>query len=169
MTNSFRLTTQRFILKTLTPDYASQEYLSWLSQNETGKFILNKPQTIDDLKQYIKQFCDNHFVYFLAIIDKDSNLHIGNIKFEFLNNSFDNVEMGILIGNRNYHGKGVAGEVIKGFAHFSVDKLSTKTMSLGVNKSNTAAVKAYEKLGFQVDSSTCTDNEMMMSWDLPKL
>jgi ribosomal-protein-alanine N-acetyltransferase len=165
--NLLTLETDRILLRTLTEADASDEYLFWLTKGGVAKFILNKPLNIPDLKKFIRQFDNNPKVYFLAIIDKATSKHIGNIKFEFTKTDYCVVSMGILIGNTNYHGKGIAGEAIKLFARYAKEKLNTKSMYLGVDKKNYAAIKAYNKIGFTVNN---TDNKMtmdsiIMTWD----
>ena len=81
------LTTERFILKVLTPDMVGEEYCSWLSNPETSNFIIYTRQdnvVLDlelNLKKYVQEKYENENVLFLGIFLKDSLLHIGNIKF----------------------------------------------------------------------------------------
>lgn len=164
-----KILTERFILRTLVPNDATETYLSWLSNNDVSEYIMYKPSKLNELKKYIAQFIDDRHVYFLAIVDKKTNRHIGNIKFIFSNDSFEQMEMGILIGESDYHGKGVAGEVIQGFKNYAKDKYQAKSMTLGVHKNNIPAIKAYQKLGFiiQKNASLTADegDNMAMIWN----
>jgi RimJ/RimL family protein N-acetyltransferase len=56
--------------------------------------------------------------------------------------------MGILIGEVDWQGKGVAGEVIKATASYLKSELKVTHINLGVSEQNTSAIKLYEKLGF---------------------
>jgi [ribosomal protein S5]-alanine N-acetyltransferase len=166
--NTFKASTNRFILRTLIESDATIEYLSWLSPESKLKFIEHKPKEISELVSYINQFKDNPLVYFLAIIDQQSRQHIGNVKYIFKNNDFKEVEMGILIGNERYRGIGVAAEIIHYFADYSVKKFNTKIMTLGVDIKNTPAIKAYEKIGFKTKKMN-PNVGIIMNWDLTEL
>ena len=58
--------------------------------------------------------------------------------------------MGILIGNKEWRGKGVAFEVIKASSEYIGKKYNIKYILLGVEKSNTPAVSAYKKMNFKI-------------------
>jgi RimJ/RimL family protein N-acetyltransferase len=166
--SAFELSTERFLLRTLTESDASTEYLSWLS----SPFIMDKSKSLSALKTYIKQFDNVAEAYFLAIIDKVTYKHIGNIKFIF-HNKYKEVEMGILIGDVNYRGIGAAAEVIRCFGFFSATHYQTKSMILGVEIENTPAISAYKKLGFiKVDKHPLIKNHinsLIMVWSLTNI
>lgn len=165
--NKFKAYTDRFILRRLIEKDATSEYLSWLSPESKLEFIENKPQELQELRSYINQFNDNPLIYFLGIFDQISRQHIGNVKFIFSGDDFKEVEMGILIGNKDFRGIGVATEVINYFAHFSFKEFKTETMTLGVDIKNTPAIKAYEKIGFKTTEKNLNGG-MIMLWDLTK-
>ena len=124
------------------------------------------------MKNYICETISNSNVNFLAVIDERTGEHIGNIKFIFLNPEYSVIEMGILIGESSYHGRGVAGELINEFARFAVRNYNSKLMLLGVDKSNLTAIKAYRKIGFKEEKKLYEIDRnigLLMSWSLPEL
>ena len=60
--------------------------------------------------------------------------------------------MGILIGDSDWRGKGVAIEVIKASAHYLAKRYGVTTIFLGVDQINKAAVSAYQKVGLKLKS-----------------
>ena len=62
--------------------------------------------------QYIKSRENREDVLFSAIFTDDGQ-HIGNIKYEPIDLENKNATIGVLIGEREWRGKGVAIEVIK--------------------------------------------------------
>lgn len=154
--------TNRFTLKKLDETHASKYYLDWFVDTTVKKFIINHPVSIVELKQYIHQCNHDKNILLLGIFNKTSQQHIGNIKFDFLNENI--VMMGILIGEDKWRGRGVAAEVITGSALYIKEHLAIKIMRLGVDKLNISAIKSYEKLGFIKQDDTATG--FYMDWDL---
>ena len=150
------INTERFQLKTLTVDDATEEYLSWFSSSkEVGEYIAYAKTNADinKLRQYVKEREDREDVLFLGIFT-DSGQHIGNIKYEPINLKDKSATMGILIGNKEWRGKGVATEVIKDSGKYLKKNYKIKYIDLGVNKDNIAAVSAYKKMKFKVIKKT---------------
>lgn len=56
--------------------------------------------------------------------------------------------MGLLIGDCEWRGKGVANEVINKTSSWIKRKLKIKVILLGVSQQNKSAIKAYQKAGF---------------------
>lgn len=144
------ISTERFILRQLDINDCTDRYLSWLRSSEVSKFIVTAEETKNllELKEYVKDKTNDDSVLFLAIIDKETGFHIGNIKYEPLNRTSGFSIMGIFIGDKSFHGKGVAGEVIKASATYLKSAHGIDTIILGVESENIPAVKAYAKIGF---------------------
>ena len=58
--------------------------------------------------------------------------------------------MGILIGDEEWQGKGVASEVIKASSIYLKESHGIKYIILGVDKTNINAISAYKKIKFEV-------------------
>jgi len=150
------INTKRFQLKSLTTKDVTGKYLSWFSgSKEVVEYIdyAKKNADIDKLRQYVKEREDREDVLFLGIFT-DSGQHIGNIKYEPINLKDKSATMGILIGDKEWRGKGVATEVIKDSSKYLKENYNIKYIDLGVNKDNIAAVSAYKKMKFKVIKKT---------------
>ena len=156
------INTERFQLKSLTTENVTEQYLSWFSGSEEVVEYIAYAKTnadINKLRQYVKEREDREDVLFLGIFT-DSGQHIGNIKYEPINLKDKSATMGILIGNKEWRGKGVATEVIKDSGKYLKKNYKIKYIDLGVNKDNIAAVSAYKKMKFKVIRKT--DHGFMM-------
>ncbi|MEL4474473.1 GNAT family N-acetyltransferase, partial [Shewanella algae] len=73
-----------------------------------------------------------------------------------------------LIGEPSYQGIGVASEVIKAFAKYSLVNYGSESMVLGVSKHNTHAIAVYKKIGFDYEhrplSAINSEDGILMSW-----
>ncbi len=163
---------ERFLLRTLTSEDASERYLSWLTEENVLKHIITAKYTndIDDLKRYIESRSERADVVFLGIFDRESGVHIGNIKYEPIDISKNYAIVGILIGEVEFRNKGVAPEVLKSSADWIKAKMGIDQIILGVAKHNEAAIRSYQKTGFKVaETPHITYNDdinVTMVWNL---
>ena len=167
---SHSISTERFYIRELTSDDATQHYLDWFKQEEISRYITHVPTSLAELANYIKDNQADPTAYLFGIFPHDSTQHIGNIRYEFAYNGYDKVDMGILLGDQQWRGKGVAAEAIIALSHYFVEHFGTKQIILGVDSANTAAVKAYEKIGFvEIEKILIEAPEkvgLLMVWDL---
>jgi len=164
--------TERFIIRELTKGDASHDYLSWFSQKEIKNYIQNVPKSMTEIEHYIELDQNNSNTLLLGVFARKNNNHIGNIRYSYAYNGFDDVDMGIIIGDKNWRGKGVAQEVIVSTAKYLLKNKQTKKIILGVQKSNASAIKAYEKIGFVTKSILLPGDPekegLLMVWNLLK-
>ena len=142
--------TERFLLRKLTTSDVTEKYLSWLSEQVTQQWIVSADtiSDLDDLRVYVKKRTEAEDILFLGIFCKDSNLHIGNIKFEPIHVSEGRAELGVLIGDPNFRGKKVFAEVLDATSKWLKMHLKITQITLGVKRKNSVALKAYLNAGF---------------------
>jgi len=156
--------TQRFLLRPLTKSDVSSSYLSWLKPEISSYIEYTQNHTsLKELLNYVSERENRHDVLFLGIFTKDKQ-HIGNIKYEPINYKKKTAVMGILIGDSNWRGRGVATEVIKESGNYLANQYGIKAISLGVNQNNKAGVVAYKKVGFKIKHQD--KNDIQMIWKL---
>lgn len=149
MESSLVLNTERLILEPLSLKHATQKYVNWLNDPEVYKYLETRGgQTIEKLKSYINHLTKNK-VFIWAIIDKVSNIHIGNIKIDPINEIHKLGEYGILIGDKEYWGKGFAREASEEVLNYFFKNNYLRKINLGVVEKNIEAINLYKKLGFQ--------------------
>ncbi len=150
--NNIEIKSDRFILRTLTEDDVSEKYLGWINKDATKRYITyaKHQRTLDGLRCYVRNKLEAEDVCFLGIFLKDNLFHIGNIKYEPIDMENRHAIMGILIGEKDWHNKGVAPEVIKASAKWLQVTQGIEQIALGVDVENKAAIKAYENVGFIV-------------------
>lgn len=142
--------TDRFLLRNLAIEDANPRYLSWLNETTTRRFIVTASQIaeLENLKAYVQSKLESDQCLFLGIFEKETNIHIGNIKYEPIDKAKKYAVMGILIGEIEWRGKGVAQEVILSSAQALKSRLGIEDIILGVELDNRPAIRAYEKMGF---------------------
>lgn len=142
------LETDRLILKPLNRYFLSKDYVNWLNDKEVNRYLESGGDyTLEILNGYLEEV-ESSPKYFWAIIYKETNNHIGNIKIDPIDFIGLFGEYGILIGDRTVWGKGVAKDASEIVIDFCFNTLNLKKINLGVKKSNLKAIRLYEKLGF---------------------
>jgi RimJ/RimL family protein N-acetyltransferase len=107
--------------------------------------------TIEQLEAYLKSVVEKENMFFWAIHIKENDEHIGNIKIDPINKKHGHGEYGILMGAKEYWGKGYAKEASLTIIDYCFNETGLRKMTLGVVEKNIAAVELYKKLGFEVE------------------
>lgn len=139
----------RFLIRSLEVDDASSEYLSWLQDPLSVKFIesSSKEWSIPKLSEFISLMIARPDVIFFGIFERESHRHIGNIKFEKIDKVAGSAELGVLIGP-NWRNQGVFGEIFRVLQKVFADSLGIAKIYLGVSAENIYAIRSYKKCGF---------------------
>ena len=104
--------------------------------------------TLDILKIYIEKISKDPDTLFLAIIRKDTDKHIGNIKLGPVDWHHRVGDIGIMIGDKSSWGKGYAGEAISLLCDFAFNTLKLYKLEAGAYENNLGSIKAFLKVGF---------------------
>ncbi|MFC1630134.1 GNAT family N-acetyltransferase [Patescibacteria group bacterium] len=151
-------------LKPLGEKNATKEYCGWLNDPGANQYLETKEATIAGLKKYIEEKNKNPNCLFLGIFFKENqkphtssttsrtawDRHIGNIKLEPIDFKNRKATAGILIGNKDYWGRGIGTEAMKLLVDYGFKYLNLKEINLGVLSQNKAAIRVYEGVGFKV-------------------
>jgi RimJ/RimL family protein N-acetyltransferase len=84
-----------------------------------------------------------------GIFDTETNHHIGNIKISGINKTHRFAELGLLIGEIRYHGKGVGSRAIQLACLIASRDLNLNKLVAGMNAENFGSYKAFIKSGFR--------------------
>ncbi len=143
--------TERLVLKPLSLDHLTQQYVDWLNDKEVYKYLeTGGDYTIELLSDYLTDVV-NKDIYFWAIHLKNNNTHIGNIKIDPVNTRHNFAEYGIMMGEKGEWGKGYAKEASKEVISHCFKNLNIRKINLGVVAENEVAYHMYKKLGFAVE------------------
>ena len=145
------LETDRLLLKPLNKSYLSQNYVDWMNDGEVNRYLESGGDyNLKKLNEYLTEV-ERNPKYFWAIILKEINKHIGNIKIDPINLKHYNAEYGIMMGDKNEWGKGYAKEVSKLVIDYCFKTLKLRKITLGVIEKNERAINLYLSLKFKVE------------------
>lgn len=144
------ITGNKIYLRKLHETDANEEYLKWLNDYEVTKYTESRfyPNTLESLKNYLSSINNNYNIAF-AIIETTKRKHIGNIKLGNINYIHRFGDIGFIIGDKDFWGKGIATEAIGLVVEYAFKRLNLRRLSAGVYSENIASIKALEKAGFK--------------------
>lgn len=128
-------------------------YLGWLNNSEVTRYLEagTFPTTMQDLEKFYQGVTGSRSDVILAIIDGKSHRHIGNAKLGPINWVHRRATFGIMIGEKEFWGKGVGEEVTRLMVEYGFLRLNLNRIGLGVFAEHEAAIRCYEAVGFQTE------------------
>lgn len=138
-------------LRPLNENDVKGNYQVWLNDktvvqyNSHGRF----PMTVEKLIDFVKSVSASNASLVLAIIDKDSDEHIGNISLQSINWIDRSAEIAFLLGEKKFWGRGVMYEAGKILIEHGFSTLNLHRLHCGTSSENVGMQKLAEKLGMQ--------------------
>lgn len=142
------ITGERLHLRRLTLDDVGEAYLRWMNDPEVIRFTETRfsRQTIESLRAFVNASQGPNSLL-LAIVEKASGRHIGNIKVG-INSLHRFGSVGIIIGEKDCWGKGYATEAVRLLRDYAFAELKMEKLCAGCYDGNLGSVRAFEKAGF---------------------
>jgi [ribosomal protein S5]-alanine N-acetyltransferase len=143
--------TRSTIIKPITENEITQNYISWLNDNEINKFLETRylEQTRIKVVNYINSLRNKNNCDMFAIINKETNIHIGNLTITSFNtNNNGSAFFGIMIGDKMSRSIGIGAEVMISFIDFLFSYDTIQRISAGAASENFKSCKTLESIGF---------------------
>lgn len=141
---------ERLYLRPVRVVDVTEEYVNWLNNEEVNqylesRFIIHTPGSV---QAYVEKIVRDPDIFFFAMVRKDNNRHIGNIKLGPMDWHHKIGDIGIIIGDRDSWGKGYATEAIAAVSNFAFSELGLHKLTAGAYENNVGSIKAFQKAGF---------------------
>lgn len=148
-----KINSKNLLIKELKVSDVSKKYLNWLNDENINQFLeaRHSKQNINSCKSYIKKMQKSKNDYLFGIFLKKELTHIGNIKITISHPREKIADLGILIGDKNFQGKGYATESIKTITKFAFKDLKIKRIQAGFYELNYSGIKSFLNSGFKID------------------
>ena len=140
----------RIILKILSPEDVTQDYVAWMQDEEVVQFMESRGEsyTLEELKGYVKRMNESHNDFLFGIYTNDNNKHIGNIKIGEINLIHKFGNLGLFIGNKEKWGGGYGTEAVNLATEYAFQELNLNKLTAGIYGNNTGCYKAFLKAGY---------------------
>jgi ribosomal-protein-alanine N-acetyltransferase len=131
----------------------NENYYRWMNDPEVTQYLETRyiPQSMENIRRYVERMEGKTDEIFLAICLKESDQHIGNIKLGPINWIHRFADISLVIGEKEFWGKGLASEAIRLLAKFAFNILNLQKLKAGYYEKNIGSKKAFEKVGFKIE------------------
>ncbi len=144
---------ERIHLRKLTVDDVNERYLNWLRDGDVKAFLEvdGNQLTLDDIRDYIVDGPRTGQYFMYAICLNGSNLHIGNVKVGPINQKHRIADLPVVIGDKNYWGKGIAVEAIRLGNQIAFEEHDIRKLHGQIYRDNLGSIKAYCRGGWIIE------------------
>jgi len=139
-----------FILNSLDVSDAEGPYVTWFSDPAVTEFLvpIDGAMTVDRLRTYIEENNADQTALLAGLFMKRDFGHIGNIRLSGLDRALSRSSVGIVIGARNFWGKGYASAAIRALSDFAHSELGIRYLYAGCHELNQGSVRAFLNAGY---------------------
>ncbi len=140
----------RVYLRDLLVSDIGPAYHRWMNDSETTQYLESRfgDNSLQGIRDFVSSATANSDIIFFAIISKDDDKHIGNVKIGPVNHAHKFADVGIMIGEKDYWGKGFATETIKLIISYAFNVLKLHKLNAGCYELNKGSENAFKKAGF---------------------
>jgi UDP-4-amino-4,6-dideoxy-N-acetyl-beta-L-altrosamine N-acetyltransferase len=124
-------------------------FVRWFGDPEVREFLMiNRPISTAEEEKWFERKLEEEDSEIFAIETTDGT-HIGNIELMDVDLRHRHAELGIVIGEKAYWGKGYGSDAIRALLAFGFEEMNLHRVFLRVYEDNARAIRAYEKCGFR--------------------
>lgn len=151
---AIQLPGEKIFLRSLTMEDVSAAYCAWLNDPEVNRYLETRfaVQTLASVMSYVETAISASDSIFLAIIEKATNLHIGNIKLGPILPYHRRGEISFFIGDKRCWGKGYATEAVRLLTEYAFCELTLVKVTAGCYSTNLGSKRVFEKLGYEQEA-----------------
>jgi [ribosomal protein S5]-alanine N-acetyltransferase len=133
-------------LRPLRLDDVGERYLGWMRDPEVLRYLEARyaEQTLASLRAFVADNADRPDTLLLAICALDeAETHIGNIKVGPLQPHHGTADVGLIIGERAWWGRGAGREAIALATRLAVQRLGVRKLTASCYGSHVGSAKAF--------------------------
>ena len=151
--DSHFLRSEKIFLRNLSPEDVTQAYVDWMNDPEIVQFTESRfsSHTMESIREFVQACHGDPNVILFGIFDSATEWHIGNIKLGPLNRRHLLGDIGIIIGRREFWGKGIATEAVSLLRDYAFSEVGLHKLTAGCYSTNLGSAKAFEKAGFALE------------------
>ena len=139
-----------FNLRELSENDLEGNWYKWFNDSVVTKYQ-NKgifPNTRENQKKYLLYLQSSDSDVVMAIVSAETNKHLGNVGLHNINWVHRSAELGIVIGEKEYHGKKYGKQAWKLITEYGFNILNLHRIYALIMEKNIASIKCAEAAGF---------------------
>ncbi len=147
------LTGQTIRLRPVTRADVTERYVAWLNDPSTNRYmgVGRTTSTLETVREYVAGFEGRDDRFLFAIETLATGEHVGNVALQDIDPVDFRGEVGIMIGEPAWRGRGVGTEAIGLVVAFAFDALRLRKVTAGYVAGNAGSGRAFERNGFVVE------------------
>ena len=148
---------EKVILREFSRDHLDDvRYVDWLRDPEVTKTIYRMeyllPLEAEKIRDYARTLMESKTDGFFAIHTLEDEF-IGTLRIGHVDWRAGVADIGILIGDKDYWGKGMAKDAVGAACEYAFSFLSLRKLTGGTAADNLAMCRCFERLGFQKEAT----------------
>ena len=142
---------KKLILRPFESADIGEAYLRWLNDPEVTRYlgVGREPVTLESVRRYVDRFRDSSTDLLFAIVDRQTDRHIGNVTLNHIHPIHRTADTGLMIGDKAYWGKGCAFEAWVLLIDFAFAQLGLHKIIAGAVAANKGSISVLKRLGFR--------------------
>jgi RimJ/RimL family protein N-acetyltransferase len=134
--------------------HVGADYVRWLCDPAVNRYLESRfgVHTVDSTRAFVRACLDSPANLLLGMRDLElGGRHVGNIKLGPIDRHHGLAEVGLLIGEPQSWGRGLASAAIAMVRDIAADQLGLRKLTAGCYASNVGSEKAFLRAGFEVE------------------
>lgn len=133
----------------LSPDDVGENYVRWMNDPEVTRYLecRFRAYSRDDLLDFVRSVSSSGRDFLFGIFHGDT--HIGNIKIGSVDWKHRYGDLGLVIGVKEYWGRGIATRAILFCCSYAHRELGLRKLVAGIYDGNHGSLGAFRKAGFR--------------------
>ncbi len=129
----------------------TEQYVRWLNDPEVNQYLETKwaEQNLETIKSFVESQRENEHSVLFAMVLKENDQHIGNIKIGPVHPHYLHADVSYFIGEKKQWHRGIATEAIRLTCEFGFRELKLHRIEAGAYACAEGSWKALEKCGFK--------------------
>ena len=144
----------RLQLFVLSEEHVSTDYVHWLNDPRVNRYLESRFSfhTIESTQGFVRACVQSPVDLLFGIRDLDRDgRHVGNIKLGPIDRHHGLGEVGLLIGDPQSWGRGLASAAISRVRDIASSQLRLRKLTAGCYASNVGSMKAFLRAGFEIE------------------
>ena len=145
----------KFYFRELREDDLQGNWYQWFNDSEVTLYQNKKifPNSFEKQKEYYDYLLTSKEDVVFAIIDRESNNHIGNVGLHHIDWIHRSAELGIVIGEKEYYGKKYGKKAWELITDYGFNNLNLHRIYALIMDKNIASKKCAEASGFKLQGT----------------
>ncbi len=132
-----------------------ESWQKWDTDPDVQEYLpepLNEPTTVEEQERYLEECLMEDDAAYWSIVYTETSTLIGTISLHEINAHHGVAELSIVIGEKDYWGKGIASESIRAILAYAKDAMGLRRIVAEFEADNLGIAKALEANGFNEEA-----------------